>query len=121
MSIEEPPEMAQGVSSVGEDSSGEPECGPCPSKEILSESESGILSEMRGIKEQLHPIADRLRELESRIKEPAGCKTGEEPTTEWAKLQGQVSELRAQWREWQERLDKAIEQKLICLGHREPE
>lgn len=100
--------------------SAEPACGPCPSNEVLSEQESWILEEMGSIKEQVHPIADRLNQLEERIKSPTLHQTEDDRNAEWAKLEGQMAELRTGWRKWQTRLDEAIEQKLICLGHRAP-
>ena len=96
------------------------ECGSCPSKDVLSREEEWILSEMRAIKEAVSPIAKRLRELEGRIKDPPLGETDSERNEEWAKLEGQMAELRHEWEKWQARLDEAIEQKLICLGHREP-
>lgn len=94
-------------------------CGECPSDEVLTAQESAVLSEMRAVKDELQPIADRLAKLEDQIKHPKIDITSERRNTEWAKLEGKMSELREEWRKWQERLDEAIEQKMRCLGHRE--
>jgi hypothetical protein len=96
------------------------ECGSCPSNEVLSSNEEWILSEMRAIKGAVSPIAKRLEELEGRIKDPPLAQTDSERNEEWAKLEGQMAELREEWEKWHTRLEEAIEQKLICLGHREP-
>jgi hypothetical protein len=95
-------------------------CGSCPSKEYLSRDEQWILSEMRAIKDAVSPIAKRLKELESRIKDPSLVESDSQRNDEWAKLEGQMAELRQEWEKWHVRLEEAIEQKLICLGHREP-
>ncbi len=96
-------------------------CGSCPSDQALTEKESSILKEMRSIKEQVGPVAQRLSELEERIKKPVLNETDDTRNAEWAELEGQMTSLREEWKKWQDRLDKAIEQKLICLGHRDPE
>lgn len=75
---------------------------------------------MRNIKEQVRPIAARLTELEKRIKDPTLHQTEDERNAAWAKLEGQMAGLREEWEAWRNRLEEAIEQKLICLGHREP-
>ena len=98
----------------------EPACGGCPSNVTVTEQESWILKEMRDLKEQMRPVAQRLSELEDRIKKPVLPETEDQRNSEWAKLEGQMADLRKEWQKWQERLDEAIEQKLICLGHRKP-
>ena len=96
------------------------DCETCHLSNELSDQESWILQEMRSIKEQVRSIADRLNELEKRIKQPTLNQTEEDRNAEWAKLEGQMANLRKEWQIWQGRLDEAIEQKLICLGHRNP-
>jgi hypothetical protein len=98
----------------------DPACKTCPSNETVTEQESWILKEMRGLKDQMRPVAQRLFELEDRIKKPTLQETDDQRNAEWAKLEGQMADLRKEWQKWQERLDEAIEQKLICLGHIEP-
>jgi chromosome segregation ATPase len=95
-------------------------CGTCPSGEVVSSQEQWILEEMRSLKETMRPVADRLKTLEDRIKDPPLTDADNERNQEWAKLEGQMSDLRDEWQKWQERLDEAIQQKLVCLGHREP-
>lgn len=94
------------------------ECDTCPQKDVLTAEEESILKEMRSIKDELRPMNRRLSQLEEKIKAPALGATSDERNEEWAKLEGRVSELREEWTKWSEKLDQAIEQKLICLGHR---
>jgi hypothetical protein len=82
---------------------------------VLSCEEEAILGRMRHIKEQVRPIADRLQELHGNM-----SASPSEHGSEWGQLSMQLEDLRGQWREWTDRLDAAIERKLIALGHREP-
>lgn len=93
-------------------------CEGCSPTMYVTCDEEAILSEMRGIKEQVRPISERLKEIET-LSTPG--ESGEQPISgdELAELKGQLTELRAQWRNWEEKLDQAIERKLIILGHRE--
>jgi predicted nuclease with TOPRIM domain len=92
------------------------DCGSCPSNEILTHDEEGILSELREIKETVRPLAKRLKVLEGRIKDPSRP-VSDSARNEEAKLEGQMARLRHEWEQWEIKLDEAIEQKLICLGH----
>ena len=95
-------------------------CAPCQPHMALTFEEEAILAEMRRIKDMVRPITERLNEI--RLHEvtvgAAGAAAGTDD--EWKNLAAQLEHLRAQWKEWQKRLEDAIEQKLIRLGHREP-
>ena len=95
-----------------------PECAPCAGKQALTDTESWILQEMRAIKETVRPVAQRLDGLEKRIKDPIINITEEKKNAEWARLESRMAELRREWSKWEERLDEAIDHKLILLGHR---
>jgi len=82
---------------------------------ILTCEEEAILGRMRELKEQVHPIAVRLRELQEQVSSPTG-----EPGSEWAALSTHLEDLRNQWTDWTAKLEAAIDRKLIALGHREP-
>jgi predicted nuclease with TOPRIM domain len=82
---------------------------------VLTCEEESILGRMRNIKEQVRPIADRLFELQGNV-----SARPQDSDSEWARLSAQLEDLRTQWKEWSERLEGAIERKLIALGHREP-
>lgn len=90
-------------------------CPGCHPSMVLTCEEEAILGRMRLIKEQVHPIADRLHELHGHLSVSHG-----EHGSEWTELSAQLEDLRAQWREWSARLEDAIDKKLIALGHREP-
>jgi hypothetical protein len=93
-------------------------CTGCSPTMYVTCDEEAILSEMRGIKEQVRPISDRLQEIE---KLSGAGSSGEQKVSgsELTELKSQLADLRAQWRDWEKKLDQAIEQKLIILGHRE--
>lgn len=93
-------------------------CEGCAPAMYVTCDEEEILAEMRNIKEQVRPISDRLRTIESGSDfRPAAEEHA--PSNEWTELKRQLEDLRSQWRNWEERLDEAIERKLIMLGHRE--
>lgn len=85
-------------------------CTGCSPNEVLTCEEESILGQMRLIKDELRPIANKLRDIHQHVGQ----------TSEWTELYGQLEGLRRQWEEWQKKLEDAIEKKLIHLGHREP-
>jgi len=87
-------------------------CEPCPPKMLLTPEEEEILARMRQLKEQVRPIAAKLHEIRREF--------GTEADGGWTELSGRLDSLRNEWKQWEEKLDDAIEQKLIALGHREP-
>lgn len=94
-------------------------CEGCAPKMYVTCDEEAALAKMRALKEQMRHVSDRLRHIE-RIQEGAPGAGSSELSTEWAELSGRLDYLRAEWKNWELRLDEAIEQKLILLGHREP-
>lgn len=85
-------------------------CTGCSPNEVLTCEEESILARMRGIKEEVRPIANKLRNIHQEVAQ----------TSDWTELYGQLESLRRQWEEWEKKLEDAIEKKLIHLGHREP-
>ncbi|MFC1833510.1 hypothetical protein ACFL2Q_02085 [Thermodesulfobacteriota bacterium] len=51
-------------------------------------------------KRRSRPRAERLKELDKRIKSPTINQTVEERNAEWAKLKGQMEELLHEWAKW---------------------
>jgi len=85
----------------------------------LTYEEESILSRMRQLKQEVRPITDRLKEIESFIGR------GSDPETstfasEWKNLSNELQGLRDQWKSWEKSLDEAIDRKMILLGHRPP-
>jgi predicted nuclease with TOPRIM domain len=93
-------------------------CVGCAPKMYLTSDEEAVLAKMRDLKDQVRPISNRLREIERKGGGPTNSESNEFEE-EWSELSGQLESLRNQWREWETRLDEAIERKLILLGHRE--
>ena len=95
-------------------------CAQCQPNMILTCEEEAILAKMREIKEWARPITERLGEI--RLQEGAGSSgaAAGETDVELRSLVALLDEQRARWKEWQEKLEDAIERKLIFLGHREP-
>jgi DNA repair exonuclease SbcCD ATPase subunit len=96
------------------------DCGVCPGNTPVTPEEEAVLAEMRSIKDELRPLTERLHKLEARIEKPPLQETDADRNAEWAKLEGKIAQLREAWRALDERLNDAIHQKLVCLGHREP-
>jgi hypothetical protein len=87
----------------------------CPStKMALTYEEEVILGQMRAVKEQVRPIAERLKELQYVVEQFPQAEA------EWKDLSTRMEGLRAQWKDWERKLEEAVEQKLITLGHRSP-
>jgi len=93
-------------------------CEGCSPTMYVTCDEEEILAEMRGIKDQVRPISDKLKEIE-RLSGSRTAAAGLAASNEWTELKRQLDDLRSQWKNWEERLDEAIERKLIILGHRE--
>ena len=95
-------------------------CGTCAPKLALSVEEEAVLTQMRALKDQVRPIADRMRRIHEDL---AGSAQGDGKVaglqSEWSELSGRLDILRTQWRDWEVKLDEAIHQKLVMLGHRE--
>jgi chromosome segregation ATPase len=94
-------------------------CEGCAPKMYVTCDEEAVLAQMRAIKQQVRPISARLQEIEQINGGSADPETmGLE--AEWEELSRQLEDLRTQWKDWEQKLDKAIERKLILLGHRPP-
>lgn len=94
-------------------------CESCAPKLALTPEEEAILAKMREIKERVRPITAKLKEIRQTLGEQ-GNGGATEADAEWKTLSAKLDALRSQWREWEEKLEGAIERKLILLGHREP-
>lgn len=93
-------------------------CEGCAPKMYVTCDEEAVLAKMRELKDQVRPISHRIREIE-RLGGGTANTGSTEFQAEWSELSGQLENLRNQWRDWEKRLDEAIERKLILLGHRE--
>ncbi len=109
-----------GCQPIERDTESASSCSVCAPKLALTPEEEAILGRMRAIKQQARPIAERLKVLAQEAQgisvESGGGKGG----GEWAALHDELNRLRRDWKEWENRLDEAIERKLILLGHRQP-
>jgi predicted nuclease with TOPRIM domain len=94
-------------------------CGVCAPKMALTYEEEAVLTEMRQIKTQVKPVAERLKEIQGLLDDSSGNDDADR-REEWERLSGRLEALRAQWKEWEQRLEEAVERKLIMLGHRPP-
>jgi len=105
---------------VGQDNNTASSCSVCAPKLALTPEEEAILGRMRAIKQQARPIAERLKALEQAAQDVSAQGASSKGDNEWAALNEELNRLRQDWKEWEHRLDKAIETKLILLGHRQP-
>ncbi len=85
----------------------------CRPKMYLTREEESILSELREIKQEVRLIMDKLKTV-------AAETTAAQGSAELSDLSGRLETLRHAWNGWETRLDQAIEDKLIMLGHRQP-
>jgi len=92
-------------------------CDVCTPRVTLTADEEAILARMRAIKERVRPISARLSELHERFERAPDEEASLEARAEWAELSIKLSEFRTQWNDWQGKLDQAIENKLVFLGH----
>lgn len=95
-------------------------CAGCAPTMAVTCEEVAILKNMRSIKDEVRTINDRLRAVRNKLDGSASGDDSFQHTGEWTDLTCQLDGLRTQWREWEQKLDEAIENKLIMLGHREP-
>ncbi|MEW6532067.1 MAG: hypothetical protein AB1473_14615 [Thermodesulfobacteriota bacterium] len=94
-------------------------CAQCEPSNALSCDEEMVLGKMRAIKEQVRGLTARMNEMHSHELAALSGGVAAEDEAEWNRLSDELHRLRIQWLEWQERLEDAIERKLIFLGHRE--
>lgn len=95
-------------------------CSVCAPKLALTQEEEVILGQMRAIKRQARPIAERLKALGKATQGVSSAIHAGQGEGELVELDNELNRLRSLWKEWEKRLDKAIETKLILLGHRQP-
>jgi hypothetical protein len=95
-------------------------CVACAPKMVLTHEEEAILKTMREIKAQARPVSDKLKEIQGRLASAGEATDNRQPREEFEELSGRLEEMRTQWKQWEKRLDEAIENKLIMLGHRQP-
>jgi hypothetical protein len=95
-------------------------CQACSPNMAITCEEVSILGRMREIKGQVRDIAARLKEVQQALGSSPSQDDSYQPTQEWERLTCELDGLRSQWKEWEQRLQDAIEAKLIALGHREP-
>jgi len=81
---------------------------------VLTHEEEFILGRMRAVKVQLRSMAERLKELQDLKRQSPQAQA------EWKDLSTRLEGLCAQWKKWQKKLEEAVEQKLIVLGHHNP-
>jgi hypothetical protein len=85
----------------------------CRPKMYLTREEEVILSELREIKQEVRLIMDKIKMVAAET----GATTG---SVELSDLSGRLDTLKEAWSGWETKLDQAIEDKLIMLGHRQP-
>ncbi len=95
-------------------------CCDCKTKMALTYEEEAILKKLRGIKTAVRPLMETLRSIELKRFDRDGSDAAS-VEGEWIRLSKELDELRTAWNEWEKKLEAAIEQKLILLGHREPQ
>jgi hypothetical protein len=95
-------------------------CRACSPNMTVTCEEVSILGRMREIKGQARDLSARLKEIEHALGKSVSGDDSYQPTAEWGELSCELEGLRNQWKEWEQKLQDAIETKLIALGHREP-
>ncbi len=64
---------------------------------------------------------DRLRAVKARVQEIKASLEGVSDGPEKAALEGELERLRGEWDRWQERREQAARNRMIMLGHEEPD
>jgi hypothetical protein len=95
-------------------------CQVCQPKLALSREEESILGKMREIKDKVRPITARINELQAYETSAFAARITDDEKAEWCELVGVLTDLREQWKRWETKLELAIEDKLVALGHRDP-
>jgi hypothetical protein len=93
---------------------------PCLPKEPLTPEEEAILAKMREIREQAHPITERLGRIRLLSGASPADSIPEKDQDEWNALSARLQDLRAEWKKWRKELEEANERKLVLLGHLGP-
>ena len=84
----------------------------CKPIEVPTEDELAALNAMRTIKDRSKGIKKRLSEISS----PDGDGNAEKVL----ELEREMAQLKAEWREWEEKRKDAARERMILLGHEEP-
>ena len=95
-------------------------CQACSPNMTVTCEEVSILGKMREIKGQVRDITARLKQIQQALSTPVSEDDSVQPNAEWDELTCALDGLRNQWKDWEQKLQDAIETKLILLGHREP-
>ena len=89
------------------------ECGPsCGPIEVPTEDERRALDALRNIKDRVREIRKRLADMNDR---------GEREADEKATLETELQRLKSEWKEWEVKRDQAARERMIRLGHIEPD
>ncbi len=92
-----------------------PEGCDCSPKQYLTCQEEAVLKQLKDVKEQARSVMDQMKEFTSDSNFPADAEK-----SKVRYLSERLDELRNRWSELEVKLDEAIEEKLVRLGHREP-
>jgi len=84
----------------------------CKPIEVPTEDELIALNAMRTIKDRSKRIKKRLYEISS--------PDGDGPIEKVLELEKEMAQLKAEWREWEEKRKDAARERMILLGHEEP-
>ncbi len=86
---------------------------PCPGQlEIPTLREQKALAAMRAIKEQVKPLKERLSSLE---------KTDQGSGREAVTVREELARLKGEWDAWETERRAAAKERMILLGHEDPE
>jgi len=86
----------------------------CPGKlEVPTEEEREALRAMKSIKERVRAVKKRLRFL--------SASDSNESAEEGIELEEELAKLKVDWDIWEEERRKAAKERMITLGHEEPE
>ena len=84
----------------------------CNPIQVPTEDEVMALNAMRTIKDRSKGIKKRLSEISSL--------DGDENAEKNTELEREMEQLKAEWREWEEKRKDAARERMILLGHEEP-
>lgn len=84
----------------------------CKPIQVPTENEVVALNAMRTIKERSKGLKKRLSEISSL--------GGNENAEQIMELEKKMEQLKAEWREWEEKRKDAAKERMILLGHEEP-
>ncbi|MBW1887768.1 MAG: hypothetical protein JRI52_05385, partial [Deltaproteobacteria bacterium] len=79
---------------------------------VPTEDELVALNAMRTIKYRSKEVKKRLSEISS--------PNGDENAKKILELEREMEQLKAEWREWEEKRKEAARERMILLGHEEP-